>query len=242
MQYVKLLDLPGLLRMSRFQLVWAILMFLGIPAWTLMIALTPIVAWQAQGLTDFPSGLAASLYVIFFLMYLSPKIAGLIDTVLTKGGVERYGGGLRFSVSAVIELVFPFLQGAVSTIRTSIFMVGLAFGQSVVWGGQSRDTYGISWPTAWQNLWPQTLFGISVCGLMYLVEPAVLWWSLPLTLGYLIAMPFAVVTAAPSAGRLMAALGLCGIPEDFNPPNEVVAVVAEGLAPQPKTAAARSLH
>ncbi|HJZ44417.1 MAG TPA: glucans biosynthesis glucosyltransferase MdoH, partial [Hyphomicrobiaceae bacterium] len=39
MQYVKLLDLPGLYPMSRFQLVWAILMFLGIPAWTLMIAL-----------------------------------------------------------------------------------------------------------------------------------------------------------------------------------------------------------
>ncbi len=39
MQYVKLLGLPGLKPMSRFQLVWAILMFLGIPAWTLMIAL-----------------------------------------------------------------------------------------------------------------------------------------------------------------------------------------------------------
>ncbi len=38
MQYVKLLDYPGLLPMSRFQLLWAILMFAGIPAWTLMIA------------------------------------------------------------------------------------------------------------------------------------------------------------------------------------------------------------
>ena len=35
--------------MSRFQLVWAILMFIGIPAWTLMIALLPVAAWQAQG-------------------------------------------------------------------------------------------------------------------------------------------------------------------------------------------------
>ena len=47
MQYVKLLDLPGLYPMSRFQLVWAILMFLGIPAWTLMIGLSPFAAWQA---------------------------------------------------------------------------------------------------------------------------------------------------------------------------------------------------
>src|SRR5262245_20001945 len=48
MQYLKLLDLPGLYPMSRFQLVWAILMFVGIPAWTLMIALLPVAAWQAQ--------------------------------------------------------------------------------------------------------------------------------------------------------------------------------------------------
>ena len=121
--------------------------------------------------------------------------------------------------------MFSFLQGAVSTIRTSIFMIGLAFGHSVQWGGQSRDTYGISWATAWENLWPQTVFGAVVCGLMYLVEPAVFWWSLPLTLGYLVAMPFAVTTASPALGRLFKSLGLCGIPEDFDPPKEVVAVM-----------------
>ena len=63
MQYTKLLDTPGLYPMSRFQLVWAILMFLGIPAWTLMIALLPVAAWQAQGIADYPTGLAIFLYV-----------------------------------------------------------------------------------------------------------------------------------------------------------------------------------
>ena len=224
MQYIKLLDTPGLLPMSRFQLVWAILMFVGIPAWTLMIALTPVAAWQAQGVKDFPSGLAASLYVLFFLMYLAPKFAGLIDAMLTKGGVARYGGPLRFAASAAIEVVFSFLQGAVSTIRTTIFMIGLAFGQSVVWGGQSRDASGISMRTAVETLWPQTLFGVIVCGAMYLVEPAVFWWSLPLTAGYLLAVPFAVLTAEPWLGKQFRRLGLCGIPEDFAPPREVKAV------------------
>ena len=126
MQYLKLLDLPGLYPMSRFQLVWAILMFIGIPAWTLMIALLPVAAWQAQAIDDFPITLAIGLYVTFFTMYLMPKIAGLLDAMLTRGGVARYGGWLRFVPGAAIELTFSFLQGAVSTIRTSIFMVGLA--------------------------------------------------------------------------------------------------------------------
>ena len=144
MQYLKLLDLPGLYPMSRFQLVWAILMFIGIPAWTLMIALLPVAAWQAQEIDDFPTTLAIGLYVTFFTMYLMPKIAGLLDAMLTRGGVARYGGWLRFVPGAAIELAFSFLQGAVSTIRTSIFMVGLLFGKSVVWAGQSRDAQRLS--------------------------------------------------------------------------------------------------
>jgi membrane glycosyltransferase len=228
MQYVKLLDLPGLKPMSRFQLVWAILMFLGIPAWTLMIALLPVAAWQAQSIADYPVGLAAFLYVLFFAMYLSPKLAGLIDAVLTKGEVARFGGPVRFALSAVIEVVFSFLQGAVSTIRTTIFMIGLLFGKSVVWGGQSRDAYGISFRTAVETLWPQTAFGVVVCGLLYLVSPATLVWSLPLTLGYLVAIPFAMLTAEPWLGRAFKRWGLCGIPEDFAPPKEVKAVMGEG--------------
>jgi membrane glycosyltransferase len=227
MQYVKLLDTKGLYPMSRFQLIWAILMFLGIPAWTLMIALLPLATWQAQDVIGYPTGLASFIYVVFFGMYLMPKIAGLIDAVLTKGGVAAFGGPIRFAISAALELVFSFLQGAVSTIRTTIFMIGLAFGKSVVWGGQSRDAYGISWTTALENLWPQTLFGILVCGLTYLVEPSVFWWSLPLTAGYLLAIPFAVITASPTLGRWFQKIGLCGIPEDFNPPKEVTAVLAK---------------
>lgn len=227
MQYVKLLDTPGLYPMSRFQLVWAILMFLGIPAWTLMIALLPVAAWQAQGIANYPVALAIGLYLTFYTMYLMPKIAGLIDAVLTKGGVARYGGPVRFAVSAVLELLFSFLQGAVSTIRTTIFMIGLMFGKSVTWGGQSRDAYGISWSTAIMNLWPQTLFGIVVCGALYVIAPTVLWWSLPLTAGYLLAVPFAVVTASPALGRWFQRVGLAGIPEDFDPPAEVTAVLAK---------------
>lgn len=221
MQYLKLLGMPGLLPMSRFQLLWAILMFLGIPAWTLMIAMLPVLAWEAREVEDDSATLAIGLYLVFFTMYLSPKIAGLADAVLTPGAVARYGGRLRFAASAVMELVFSFLLGAVSTIRTTIFMIGLMFGKSVSWGAQSRDTHGISWGAAFQALWPQVAFGTLVCGALLFISPTLLIWSLPLTAGYLLAVPFGVLTAHPSAGRLFQKLGLCGIPEDFDPPPEV---------------------
>jgi membrane glycosyltransferase len=200
-------------------------MFIGIPAWTLMIALLPVAAWQGRSVPDFPAGLAVGLYVTFFTMYLMPKIAGILDVVLTKGGAASYGGWLRFVPGAALELAFSVLQGAVSTIRTSIFMIGLLFGKSVVWGGQSRDAQGLSWTTAAESLWPQMLFGAIVCGALLMIAPAVLWWSLPLTAGYLLAVPFAVLTADPRVGRALQWLGLCGIPEDFEAPAEIKAVM-----------------
>ena len=69
------------------------------------------------------------------------------------------------------------------------------------------------------------LFGVIVCGALLVIEPAVLWWSLPLTAGYLLAVPFAVLTADPRLGRFLQKLGVCGIPEDFKAPAEVTAVM-----------------
>lgn len=228
MQYVKLLGLRGIEPVSRFQLVWAILMFLGTPVWTLLIALSPLAVWQAQAIPDFPVAGAQALYLTFLAMSLTPKIAGLTDAVLTRGEVARFGGPVRFFASAALELVFSFLQGAVSAIRTSLFMAGLLFGKSITWSGQKRDAAGITWRQAASVLWPQMLFGVCVCGALYAVSPAALAWSLPLTAGYVLAIPFAVVTANPALGRYMRRHGLAGIPEDFAPPAEIAAIGHQG--------------
>jgi membrane glycosyltransferase len=228
LQYLKLLDLPGLRPMSRFQLVWAILMFLGLPAWTLMISLLPLAAVQARAVANYPAVAVVCLYLLFLAMYLSPKLAGFADILLTRGGVRRYGGVGRFLLSAVIELLFAFLQGAVSSFRTTLFMVGLLFGQvRIGWNGQARDAHALSLATAFAGLWPHLLFGVYLFVALGMLAPAVLLWSLPLTAGYVLAIPFAMLTAWPAAGAWLARHGLCGIPEDFDMP-PVLAAIRDG--------------
>ena len=224
MQYWKLIDLPGLLFMSRFQLAWAILMFLSVPAMTMMVAMIPLKFFDGEDLSTFPAGLAIGLYLTFLGMYLAPKLAGLADVVLTRGGVARYGGAMRFAASAVIEIVFSFLLGAVTTFRITVFMIGLLFGKAAVWNGQARDAHGIAWRTAVQGLWPPFLFGVIVCGILVSVSPATFAWSLPLTLGYLLAFPFAVLTASPILGRLLERQALCAVPEEIDTPSEIQAM------------------
>ena len=61
-----------------------------------------------------------------------------------------------------------------------------------------------------------------------MLSPTVLIWSLPLTAGYVLAIPFAMITALPALGRWFARPGLCGIPEDFDPPAELRAIRDRG--------------
>jgi membrane glycosyltransferase len=218
MQYVKLLNLPGLKPMSRFQLVWAIMMFVGVPAWTLIILLCALKPLDGEDLGAFPAGSAAGLYIVFLLMYLAPKLAGFCDIALTPGALKRHGGASRFAAGCAGELAFSFLLGASTTLRTSLFMIGLLFGRSVVWGGQARDAHALPFLLAARGLWPQTVFGVVVIGLAALMAPSMMLWSLPLTLGYLVAIPFAMATASPGFGRWLVNTRLCATPEEFAPP------------------------
>ena len=225
MQYLKLLNLDGLRLMSRFQLAWAILMFAGVPAMTLAIALAPLKLLDGEDPAAFPAGPALALYATFLAMSLSPKLAGLADVVLSRS-VRLYGGMGRFLASAAVEIAFSFLLGAVTTFRLTVFMIGLLFGRSVIWNGQARDAHGVAWTTAARGLWAPVLFGVAICAPLALLSPATLLWSLPLTLGYLVAIPFAVLTAAPGLGAWMAERGLCALPEEHEVPDEIRALRA----------------
>ena len=47
------------------------------------------------------------------------------------------------------------------------------------------------------------LFGAVVIGALLAVAPALVLWSLPLTLGYLVAIPFAVLTSKPAVREFL---------------------------------------
>ncbi|WP_045835863.1 glucans biosynthesis glucosyltransferase MdoH [Hyphomicrobium sp. 99] len=226
MQYLRLIGMRGIEPVSRFQLLWAVLMFLGVPAWTLLAALFPLAMLSAQSQADFPWSAVEIIYALLLVMHLAPKLAGIVDAILTPGEVRRFGGWLSFASSAIIEIVFSLILGAVTTIRTSMFMAGLLIGRAVVWNGQRRDGEGVAWTDALRWLWPQLLFGLSLYAAMALISPAAVFWSLPLTAGYVLAVPFVVFTASPAVGRFFRRHGIAGIPEDFTPPPEIRAVQA----------------
>jgi membrane glycosyltransferase len=217
MQYPHLLGTPGLLPMSRFQLIWAISMFIGAPAWTAILLFAALLP-ATENVADFPADSAKALYLLFLVFYLTPKLTGFLDVALQKGGVARYGGAFRFGAGVLVETFCSFIVGAATNLNISLLLASLPFGRKIEWGAQARDVHGVSWRTAVNAFWPHLLFGVVVVGMAAWFAPKLALWSLPLTAGYFLVIPFAVASASPKLGRWFAARGLCGTPEEFRAP------------------------
>jgi membrane glycosyltransferase len=234
MQYWRLLGLRGLQPVSRFQVFAAIMMYLGAPAWMLMTAAAATKLIEGD-FAQVNLALGMAMFFIMFAVSLVPKLMGMLDIALTPGGAARYGGALRFALSGLAETLFSILLAPVVAFRVSLFLIGLLFGRSVIWGGQNRDAYRLSWADAARGLWPQTLFGLTLLTSIGLAaQPTALAWAAPMIAGLTLAMPFAVLTAHPGFGRWAARRGLCAVPDEVTLPGTLRRLGQAG-AGQPDT-------
>lgn len=214
MQYWRLVGLPGILPVSRFQLLWAISMFIGLPASQLLLLLAALKPFDGEPPVAFPVCSALAFYFSYLAIGVAPKLAGYADVLLARE-TARYGGMARFAAGAAMELAASYLLSAATAFRTSLFLVGLPFGRDLAWGGQKRDADGLSWRAAAAPFWPGTLFGLALVAALALGAPAALPYALPFVAGLIVAIPCAKVTAAPAAGEAMARASLCATPEEI---------------------------
>ncbi|SFI29854.1 glucans biosynthesis glucosyltransferase MdoH [Albimonas pacifica] len=237
MQYLKLLALPGLKPMSRFQIFAAIMMYFGAPAWMLMTlaAAAKIVLGEAN---DVNLAFGLAMFLVMFAMSLVPKVAGWIDVALTPGAIRAYGGAPRFLAGALIETVFSILLAPAAALRVTIFLIGLALGRTVTWNGQERDVHALTLADAVRGLWPQTLFGAGLTALIAASVPGALPWAAPVLAGLTLAIPFALLTASPAVGRALARAGLCAVPEETSRPDTLRALSDAGPSESPRPAVA----
>jgi membrane glycosyltransferase len=221
MQYWHFLTIPGLQLVSRYQLVFAILMFLGSPAWMGLL----VIGTLAAALADRPDAFirpdaGIALFVIVLAMWFAPKIATVID-VLARPDLRRaFGGGTRFLAGVAIETTFFLLLSPIMWFGHTVFLVRLLAGRTVGWGAQARDDHRVPLLLAARQLWPQTLLGLSTAGLLATTVPSALPYALVIAGGPLLVIPLAVATASPGVGRWLVRLGLGGLPEETAPPPE----------------------
>lgn len=215
LQYVRCLAWRGLKTVSRVQIALAILMYLGSAAATAGIGAA--LALGASGaMTGGISMTAPAALALLFLLSNAPKLLGVAETILRKRGASEYGGIPRLLSGVGAELIFSWFLSAIVTVRSTVFMLGLAAGTSVTWGGQVRDAHGVSWKEAAAALWPETVGGMAF--LSVLAGTPAMAFGVPLLAPLCLSIPFAVMTSSPRLGTWLKRAKLCGIPEEFTVP------------------------
>jgi membrane glycosyltransferase len=225
MQYWHFLRMPGLRPVSRYQLAFAILMFLGSPAWIGLLLIGSAAAALAPTPADFmrwDAGVAGLILVL--AMWFAPNVATVID-VLTRAKLRHlFGGGIRFSASFMITVVFVVLVAPITWASHTVFLARLLCGRPLDWGAPARHDHEVPWSLALRQFWPQTLVGLAPVLLLAAAAPAALPYALLIAGGPLLSIPLAVLTASPALGRTLIALGLDRLPEETLPPSELRAL------------------
>jgi membrane glycosyltransferase len=219
LQYLKLLHLPGLPFVSRYQLVFAILMFLGSPGWIGVLTLGALAVAISPDPAAFvrpDAGLALLAAVV--LMWFAPKLATALDVMLRPTERARFGGGLRFLSGLAVEALFTLVLLPTMWLRHTLFMGGLPFGRAIGWIGQVREDHYVPLSDAIRHLWPHAAVGGGVIALLAATCPAAVPWAMVLAAGLCLAIPFATVTSSPRIGALLAKIGIGRLPEEVDPP------------------------
>jgi len=221
LQYLKLLGMPGLKPMGRFQLVNAIMMYAGSPAGLLMLV-AGLAMIGDRSKSSAPASLAFALYFVMLALGFAPRLLGMLDVLLRADQRRLYGGSLRLLSGGFVDTLFSVLLGPVMMIAQSLFVAGLVFGRRVMWDAQNRDGRVVRFGEAMRGLWPQMLFGLAVTAILVRYATGVLPWAAPTILPCLLAVPFTCLTAGRVLGRLFVSLRLCAIPDEYVPPSNVI--------------------
>jgi membrane glycosyltransferase len=208
---------------SRFQLIFAVLMYLNSPAWIAMMAIGTIALALSETQVG-PSvsvrlGAGSVLFGIMMFMSWAPKIASVVDLLLREPARRSYGGGASFVSNVATETLHMLLLAPIMALAHTLFLIRLfVFRRGGTWNSQVRESHAVPWGLALTRLWPQMLVGCAVVGVVATKAPDKLAFALMGASGLLLAVPFAVATASPFVGLLLARMGIARIPEEVEVP------------------------
>lgn len=217
MQYLALLRLPGMTPMARWQLVQAILLFLGAPLWCAILVLAAVNALTGGGAAT-PTGALVALLAATWACHYAPKLAGYAEVLVKPALAARHGGRAAFARGAAAEILFTTLMEPARLMVQTLFLLALPFGLKPGWAPQNRADRGVAWADAARQYWAPTLAGTLLTAAFAMVSPLALGLALPVLASLLLVVPFAVITADPHFSARLRAAGICALPEEIGAP------------------------
>lgn len=239
MQHAWLLTARGFRPANRFHLFMGVMAYLSSPLWLLFMIISTINVFDLLRSGDASRARpedytslfgyqievpeALTLFVFTMLLLFLPKIVAVVVMLGRREEVERYGGRVRFVLSALLEIGASVLLAPINMMFHSKFVLFTLLGQGVSWVPQKRgaDEDGTDWREAIITHGGQSLFGL-IWGVSALILlPEFFWWLSPVLAGLVLAIPLSIFLSKNGVGRRARDLGLFLIPEETQPSYEL---------------------
>lgn len=194
LQYRHLLRDRSLGRVGRFQMLQAILHYLLAPLWFALLPLAALnAALDAEGT---PRGELVVLLLLGYAALHMPRLAGHAANLIAAVPGDRLSHLHRaLADTGFLALFDPII--AFHNTKTVLFhLLGLPHAG---WPAQQREERRLAWGEAARFLWPHTLAGLIIVGLLGMSGSAfATTLGLIFTAGLVLAIPFAVLTSNPN--------------------------------------------
>jgi len=152
-------------------------------------------------------------------MLFLPKLLSAV-LIMTKGA-QQFGGRLRLAASVVAEIFFSALLAPIRMLFHTQFIVTALTGRSMPWKSPPREDAETTWSEALRRHGAHTLLGSVWAGVVYWLNPAYLWWLLPVVGALILSIPISVYSSRVALGKQARARQLFLIPEESHPPQEL---------------------
>lgn len=240
LQHARVLLFPGLHPMSRLHFLTGIMAYVSSPIWLGLLLLSSLISVReaARTPTYFLSGFSSLfplwpqmrvgetmlLFGITVVVLLLPKVLGAILAIGDRRSRRQFGGAARLCASLVLEQVFSVLLAPAMMVFHSTFVVQTLLGRTVAWNAQDRSDRGVSLREAFARQKWQLLLGLLWGAALLLLARPFFWWLSPVLIGLVCGIGLTVWTSHPAAGAFVRRLRLLLVPEETEPPEELVTV------------------
>jgi membrane glycosyltransferase len=173
-----------------------------------------ILSDHLAGLTDTWWTSLLLLGLTLVLLFAS-KVFGLLHTLPRA---KKFGGVWAVFVGSVIETVSSVLLAPIMLWYYTKFVVLTWLGIKVTWKTQNRSDSAIPLRQALREYGLLPVLGLALTAATLHWAPVLTLWLSPLLLGWLLAVPFVMLTSSDRLGRWLRRRGLLLIPEEIDEP------------------------
>jgi membrane glycosyltransferase len=180
--------------------------------------------WRPEWAVALVAGTATLLFL--------PKLLSVL--LIGPKRTIRYGGPSKLVLSVLAEILASSLLAPIRMLFHTRFVAMALMGIPVRWKSPPREDAQTSWGEALRRHGLHTAVGVAWAAGVYALNPSFLWWLAPVAGALILSIPLSVYTSRATLGERARRLGMFLIPEETQPPTEIVATaryVRESAAP-----------